>query len=86
MQDLSKYAEPQPGDRVVTSGLEPYFPQGMLIGTVEEATLNELGTTYNVRVRLAAELTRLSNLILIENIDLYEIELLQEQVLENTNN
>ncbi len=86
MQDLSKYAEPQPGDRVVTSGLEPYFPQGMLIGTVEEATLTELGTTYNVRVRLAADLSRLSNLILIENIDLYEIELLQEQALGSTNN
>lgn len=78
LQDLSKYAEPKVGDRVVTSGLENYFPKGMLIGTVEEAVLNEVGTTYRVRVRLAADMTALSDVVLTENLDLIEINQLQE--------
>ncbi len=78
LQDLSKYAEPKVGDRVVTSGLENYFPKGMLIGTVEEAELNEVGTTYRVLVRLAADMTALSDVVLTENLDLIEINQLQK--------
>ena len=78
LQDLSKYAEPKVGDRVVTSGLENYFPEGMLIGEVEEAHLNDVGTTYRVRVRLAADLSGLSNVIVTENLDIDEINQLQE--------
>ncbi len=78
LEELPKYAEPKAGDRIVTTGFEPYFPKGMLIGTVEEATLDEVGTSYTVRVRLAADLTTMNNLVLIENLDLAEIEQLQQ--------
>lgn len=74
LSELSKYAEPQVGQRVLTTGFEPYFPKGMLIGTVESAELDAVGTSYTVRVRLAADLRKTSNLILIENLDQTEIE------------
>ena len=77
LEDLPKYAEPKIGDRVYTTGLEPYFPKGMLIGTVEGLTLNEARMTYTVQVRLAADLTALDNLVVIDNLDRDEIELLQ---------
>lgn len=77
LEDLPKYAEPKVGDRVYTTGFEPYFPKGMLIGSVEELTPNEAQMTYTVRVRLAADLTALDNLVVIDNLDRDEIELLQ---------
>ena len=62
------------GQRVVTTGFESYFPQGMLIGTVEEAELDEVGTSYTVRVRLAADLQTMSNMVLIDNLDRQELD------------
>lgn len=74
LSELPKYANPEPGQRVVTTGFEPYFPKGMLIGTVEAAELDEVGTAYTVQVRLAVDLQSMSNLVLIENLDQLELE------------
>ena len=74
LSELPKYANPEVGQRVVTTGFESYFPQGMLIGTVEEAELDEVGTSYTVRVRLAADLQTMSNMVLIDNLDRQELD------------
>ncbi|MDE6624241.1 MAG: rod shape-determining protein MreC [Alistipes sp.] len=74
MGELSKYAEPQPGQQVVTTGFSLYFPEGVTIGEVESAELNETRTAYTVRVRLAAHISQLSDVLLVENRDLYEIQ------------
>lgn len=84
--ELSKYADPQPGDEVVTTGFSQYFPEDVLIGEVESAELNETRTAYTVRVRLAAEMSRLTDVVLVGNRDLYEIRELQqsEQIEQHT--
>lgn len=76
--DVSKYADPQPGEEVVTTGFSQYFPPDVLIGWVESAEMNETQTAYTVRVRLAAEISRLNEVILVGNRDLYEIQELQQ--------
>ncbi len=75
--DLSKYAEPKEGQDVVTTGFSQYFPEGVRIGWVESAELNEVRTGYTVRVRLAAEMSSLTEVLLVENRDRLEIESLQ---------
>lgn len=84
--ELSKYADPQPGQEVVTTGFSQYFPADVLIGWVESASLNETRTSYTVRVRLAAEMSRLGEVVLVGNRDLYEIRSLQrsEQIEQHT--
>lgn len=76
--ELSKYAAPQPGQEVVTTGFSQYFPEDVLIGWIESAELNPTRTSYTVRVRLAAEMTRLTDVVLVENRDRYEIGDLQQ--------
>lgn len=76
--ELSKYADPQPGQEVVTTGFSQYFPADVLIGWVESASLNETRTAYTVRVRLAAEMSRLGEVVLVGNRDLFEIRDLQQ--------
>ncbi len=73
LDELSKYAEPQAGQEVVSTGFSIYFPAGIRIGTVESAELNETRTAYKVRVRLAAPMSRLTDVLLVENLDLYNI-------------
>ena len=58
----------------------------MLIGWVESAELNETRTAYKVHVRLAAEMSRLTDVILVENRDMSEVRGLQnsEKVEQHT--
>ena len=77
MSELTKYSEFEIGDEVIASGLSQYFPEGVRIGYVESLQENENHTSYDVEIRLAADMTRLSNVILIENTDyteIYELE------------
>lgn len=76
--ELSKYADPQPGQEVVTTGFSQYFPEDVVIGHVESAALNETRTAYTVRVRLAADISRQTDVVLVCNRDLYEIRDLQQ--------
>ena len=76
--ELSKYADPQPGQEVVTTGFSQYFPADVLIGWVESASLNEPRTAYTARVRLPAGMSRLGDVVLVGNRDLFEIRDLQQ--------
>ena len=78
MTDLSKHADIEIGDEVVSAGLSHYFPEGVKIGYVESFEINDTQTSYSVTVRLAADMTKLNNVILIENIDYGEIKALEE--------
>ncbi len=83
LSDISKYAEPREGQEVVTTGFSQYFPEDVLIGWVERAELNETRTTYTVHVRLAAEISRLRDVVLVGNRDREVVGDLQEQVRQN---
>ena len=77
MSELTKYSEFEVGNEVIASGLSQYFPEGVRIGYVESLKENENHTSYDVEIRLAADMTRLSNVILIENTnytEIYELE------------
>ena len=65
-------------------GIIDGFPAGIRIGTVESFELNETRTAYNVRVRLAADMTALHDVILIKNQDLDELHLLNANVQDNS--
>ncbi len=80
MTELSKYADINIGDEVVSSGLSHYFPEGVKIGSVVSYRLNESQTAYDVEIRLGTDVTRLSNVILIENLDYGEVSHLENSV------
>ncbi len=77
MSELSKYAEIEVGAAVVSSGLSHFFPADIKIGYVESYEMNDSQTAYDVKVRLAADMTRLGNVILIENMDFGEVSALE---------
>ena len=67
MSELTKYAEFEVGAPVVSSGLSHIFPEGVKIGVVESFSENDNQTSFDVVVRLAADMTKVSNVLVISN-------------------
>lgn len=80
MRELSKYADVRLGDEVVSTGFSQYFPEGILIGTVEGFELDATKSSYEVTVRLAVDMTALGDVILVRNRDLEEVQSLEAKL------
>jgi rod shape-determining protein MreC len=80
MTELSKYAEVEVDEAVFASSL--FFPQNMkvCIGYVEKVTPSQNQISDDVVIRLAADFSRIDNVILIENSDFYEATELEGSV------
>ena len=84
--EVTKYAQVEVGDVVTASGFSHYFPSDIVIGTVESVVLPEHATTYNCRVRLSADMSRLYNVLLIKNNSADEATMLESDPLGQRNN
>ena len=80
MSELTKYAEFEVGAPVVSSGLSHIFPEGVKIGVVESFSENDNQTSFDVVVRLAADMTKVSNVLVISNDGYIESTELEEEV------
>ena len=79
MSELTKYAEFEVGAPVVSSGLSHIFPEGVKIGVVESFSENDNQTSFDVVVRLAADMTKVSNVLVISNDGYIEATELEEE-------
>lgn len=70
--ELSKYAQISKGAAVTV--YSERFPEGILIGHVEDYALNSAETAYSARIRVAADMSGIYNVIIIENTHYGEIE------------
>lgn len=66
------------GDTVVTGGRSTIFPEGIMIGTVEELKRDGDGDFYDLQVRLFTDMTSLSAAYVVINLDAEEINQLEE--------
>lgn len=71
--ELSKYAEPEVGSKVLTTGFSHYFAPDLTIGTIESFELDETKTSYTVTVRLEVEMSSLQNVLIVKNEGLDEV-------------
>lgn len=78
--ELSKYAKVEQGDLVQAAGFSHYFPREAVIGTIESANIDENGISYNCKLRLAADMDRLYNVVLVRNTQAGEAKELEQRV------
>lgn len=78
--EVKKYADVKEGDLV--QAFSSYFPPQAVIGRVESVKLAESGTSFNCKVRLAADMDRLFNVVLVRNNSVGEIKDLEKRVKE----
>ncbi len=80
MEELSKYSDIKPGDEIVSTGYSQIFPEGVLIGRVDEAQMDESNTSYNVSIELAVDISALSEVVIVGNNNYGEVENLLKEV------
>ena len=63
--DLPRHAEFNLGDTVVTSGYSTVFPEGIMIGTVDDMADSNDGLSYLLKVKLATDFGKVSEVRVI---------------------
>ncbi|MFR9565839.1 MAG: rod shape-determining protein MreC [Rikenellaceae bacterium] len=74
MAELSKYAEVNVGDTIVSTGYSQIFPDGVIIGTVASSSLNKNKSAHNVKIDISADISKLYNVIIVNNTHYGEVE------------
>jgi len=80
LKDIPRIAKLQIGDTIVTGGRSTIFPEGILIGTVKNFTLDEGDNYYYINIDLFNDMTSLEHVYLIKNMDAPEILELEKGV------
>ena len=65
LKDLPRHAEFNLGDTVVTSGYSTVFPAGIMVGTVDDMTDSNDGLSYLLKIRLATDFGKISDVRVI---------------------
>lgn len=66
LSGIPAHASPSVGDAVVTSGYSAIFPEEILIGTIDEITINPGQGFYDIKVLLAVDFKKLNYVQVIE--------------------
>ena len=82
LEDIPRYARCKKGDVVITSGYSAVFPQGIFVGIVENIYNSVDGMSYQLRIRLSTDFSRLTTVRIISNGEVKEIQALKKQVEE----
>lgn len=85
LSEVPKYAEVAVGDTIVTTGYSLYFPEGIVIGEVEDLDVIESTASYNISVRMGADMSKLRNVILVDNREARERYNLEKETLGDVN-
>ncbi len=67
LENIPVYVKVKVGDTIVTSGFSNIFPKGLVVGTIKNVARSRHSNTYTIRVKLAEDLSRLSNVFIIHN-------------------
>lgn len=77
---IPRHVEPVKGDSVLTSGYNAIFPEGIMVGLVEEVHLSDK-LFYDLKVKLSQDFRKLSYVEVVKNSLKHELDSL-EQTLE----
>lgn len=79
LNDIARHVEFSLGDSIVTSGYTDAFPEGILVGTVEDFKIRESDAYYDIKVKLAVNFRTLTYVKVINYLNYKE-----QRNLENT--
>ncbi|UCS94266.1 rod shape-determining protein MreC [Echinicola marina] len=75
---VPRHVEVSKGDTVVTSGYNAVFPEGLLVGTIEEVNKGTETNYLDITIKLATSFNKLTYVYLVENNMEAELDSLQE--------
>ena len=79
LKDLPRHAEFNLGDTVVTSGYSTVFPEGVMVGTVDDMSDSHDGLSYLLKIKLATDFGKVSNVRVISRSGQEEQNMLEKE-------
>jgi rod shape-determining protein MreC len=67
LEYIPRHVKPVKGDTVVTSGYSAVYPQGIMIGTIDDIVLRDNSLFYDLTVKLSQDFRKLSFVEVIRN-------------------
>jgi rod shape-determining protein MreC len=64
---IPRHVVPVLGDTIITTGYNTVFPEGIIIGTVDELSLADEANFYNIEVKLANDFGKISHVYVVKN-------------------
>lgn len=80
LHDLPRYSSVSVGDTIVTSGNSTFFPEGIMVGKVEELYPSSDGLSMTLKVALSAHFPQLERVFIMRKMDAEELEALKESL------
>lgn len=80
LHDLPLYSVVEPGDTIVTSGNSSFFPEGVMVGRVEEAYPSPDGQYMRLKVLLSTQFANLEHAFVVNKMDAEELAALHEML------
>jgi rod shape-determining protein MreC len=79
LEEIPPYVAVNKGDTVVTSGFSAVFPEGIMVGTVEDYKVSDDANFLRLKVRLSTHFDALSNVRVIRYKHKEELKKLEEE-------
>ncbi|MFW6259719.1 MAG: rod shape-determining protein MreC [Tangfeifania sp.] len=83
LTEIPLHVDISPGDSVVTSGYSSIFPEGIMIGTIQDFSRPSGENYYSIKVKLSTDFKNLSYVEVIENQDRPEIDKLENIITDD---
>jgi len=79
LEEIPPYVTVSKGDTVVTSGFSAIFPEGIMVGTVEEYDVGDDANFLKLKIRLSTKFDALSNIRVIRYKHREEVKKVEEE-------
>ena len=80
LHDLPRYSDVEVGDSIVTSGSSSFFPEGLMVGIVEELYPSSDGLYVTLKVSLNTMFSNLEHAFILKKMDADELRALNEML------
>lgn len=80
LYDLPRYSAVEIGDTIVTSGSSSFFPEGLMVGFVEELYPSSDGLYVTLKVSLSTQFSNLEHAFILKKMDADELRALNEML------
>lgn len=79
---IPRHVNPVKGDTVITSGYNAVFPEGIMVGVIDEVKLSDEALFYDLKVKLSQDFRKLSFVTIVKNRRQVEQDSLEQVILK----
>lgn len=67
LEEMPRHVQFQKGDTIITSGYSAIFPEGLIVGTIENSIKTSGSNFFSLKIKLSTDFTRLSTVRVIRS-------------------